>query len=47
MEPGQTAESYTARLRQKYITALALAGVYVLLYVIVWRVIGSMKRKAG
>ena len=46
VESGQTAESYTAGLRQKYITALALAGAYVLLYVIVWCVIGSMKRKA-
>lgn len=47
VEPGQTAESYTAGLRQKYITALVLAGAYVLMYVIVWCVIGSMKRKAG
>ena len=34
VEPGQTAESYTAELRQKYITALVLAGAYVLLYVV-------------
>ena len=47
VEPGQTAESYTAGLRQKYITALTLAGAYVLMYAIVWCVIGSMKRKAG
>ena len=47
VESGQTTESYTAGLRQKYVTALALAGAYALLYVIVWCVIGSMKRKAG
>ncbi len=33
MEPSQTAESYTTGRRQKYITALVLAGAYVLLYV--------------
>lgn len=45
VEPGQTAESYTAGLRKKYITVLALAGAYVLLYVTVWCVTGSMKRR--
>ena len=35
MEPSQTAESYTTGRRQKYITALALAGV----------VCGGMKRR--
>ena len=44
VEPGQTAESYTAGLRQKYITALVLAGAYVLLYVAVWYVLIFMKR---
>lgn len=47
VEPGQTAVSYTAGLRQKYITILVLAGLYVLLYVIAWCVAGSMKRRAG
>ena len=45
VEPDQTAESYTAGLRQKYITALVLAGGYVLLYVIAWCVTGGMKRR--
>ena len=31
----QTAESYTAGLRQKYIRALALSGAYILLYLLV------------
>ena len=47
VEPGQTAESYSDGLRQKYMIALMLAGAYVLLYVIVWCVIGSMKRRMG
>ena len=47
VEPDQTAESYTAGLRKKYITALVLAGVYVLLYVAAWCVIGGMKRRTG
>ena len=45
VEPGQTAESYTAGLRQKYITALVLAGAYVLLYAAAWCVIWAGKRK--
>ena len=45
MEPGQTAESYTAGLRQKYISALVLAGAYVLLYVAAWCVILGVKKK--
>lgn len=47
VEPDQTAESYTAGLRQKYIIILVLAGVYVLLYVIAWCVTGSMKRRTA
>ena len=47
VEPDQTAESYTTGLRKKYITALVLAGVYVLLYVAAWCVIGGMKRRTG
>lgn len=45
VEPNQTAESYTAELRQKYIIILALAGAYVLLYVAVWCII-IFKKKA-
>ena len=45
VEPGQTAESYTAGLRQKYITALVLAGAYVLLYVAAWCVIFGVRKK--
>lgn len=44
MELGQTAESYTAGLRQKYITALVLAEAYALLYVAAWCVLIFMKR---
>ena len=39
VEPGQTAESYSDGLRQKYMIALTLVGAYVLLYVIAWCVI--------
>ena len=42
--PDQTAESYTAGLRQRYITALVLAGAYVLLYVVVWCVLIFVKK---
>ena len=45
VETGQTAESYTAGLRQKYITALVLAGTYALLYVAAWCVIWASKQK--
>ena len=45
VEPGQTAESYTAGLRQKYITAHVLARAYALLYVAAWCVIWVSKRK--
>lgn len=44
VEPGQTAESYTVELRQKYITALILAGAYVLLYIVVWCILIFIKR---
>ena len=47
VESGQTAESYTAGLRQKYMIVLILAGAYVLLYVIAWCAIGGMKRRTG
>ncbi len=45
VEPDQAAESYTAGLRQKYITALALAGAYILLYVVVWCVIFGLRKQ--
>lgn len=45
VEPEQTAGSYTAGLRQKYITALALAGAYILLYVVVWCAIFRLGKK--
>ena len=44
VEPGQTAESYTAGLRQKYITALVLAGAYVLLYAAAWFILIMIKK---
>ncbi len=43
VEPDQTAESYTAGLRQKYIIALVLAGAYLLLYVVVCDMGGQKK----
>ena len=45
VEPGQTAESYTAGLRQKYITALVLAGAYVILYAAAWCVVVWVRKK--
>lgn len=49
VEPDQTAESYTAGLRRKYIVTLNLSAVYVLLYAAVWCLIyhRDRKRKAG
>ena len=47
VEPGQTAESYTAGLRQKYITALVLAGAYVILYGMVWCVVVWLRKRKG
>ena len=44
VEPGQTAESYTAGLRQRYIIILALAGAYTLLYGLVWCILIWMKK---
>ncbi len=45
VEPDQNAESYTAGLWQKYITVLALAGAYIVLYVVVWCVILGLKKE--
>lgn len=47
VEPEQTAGSYTAGLRQKYITALALSGAYLLLYVVVWCIVIFKKKASG
>ena len=47
VEPEQTAGSYTAGLQQKYITVLALAGAYILLYVLVWGILVIAKRSKG
>ncbi len=44
VEPGQTAESYTAGLRQKYIIALVLAGAYVMLYAAAWFILILVKK---
>ena len=45
VEPNQTAESYTAGLRQKCINILCLSAVYILLYVAVWILIYRKNRK--
>lgn len=45
VDPDQTAESYTAGLRQKYVLALALSAVYILVYLVIWGVILSKKRR--
>ena len=47
VEPGQTAESYTAGLRQKYITALVLAGAYVILYAAAWCMVVRLRKRKG
>ena len=49
VEPGQTAESYTAGLRQRYIMALGLSAGYLLVYLLVWSMIWrkNKKRKEG
>ena len=45
VEPDQTAESYTAGLRQKCVLALALSAAYILVYLVIWGVILSKKRR--
>lgn len=45
VEPEQTAKSYTAGLRQKYVLILALSAVYILVYLVMWGVILSKKRR--
>ena len=45
VEPDQTAESYTAGLRRKYIFTLSLSAVYILLYAAAWCLIWRKNRK--
>ena len=45
VEPDQTAESYTAGLRRKYIVTLSLSVVYFLLYAAAWCLIWRKNRK--
>ncbi len=45
VEPEQTAESYTAGLRQKYAFALALSAAYTVVYLVVWGMILWKKRQ--
>lgn len=45
VEPEQTAESYTAELRQKYMIALCLSAGYIVLYLLIWYAIWYKKRK--
>ena len=44
VEPDQTAESYTAGLRKRYLAVLSLAGSYVLLYAAAWCVTGFRRK---
>ena len=44
VEPEQTAESYTAGLRQKYMIALGLSAGYILLYLLIWYAIYKKKK---
>ena len=45
VEPDQTAESFTAGLLQKYVLYLALSVGYILVYLVIWGVILSKKRR--
>lgn len=45
VEPGQTAESFTAEWRQKYIITLGLSAGYLLLYLLAWRMIWRKNKK--
>jgi hypothetical protein len=49
VEPEQTAASYTAGLRLRYIMALELSAGYLLVYLLVWFMIWrkNKKRKEG
>jgi len=43
--PGQTAESFTAEWRQKYIIILSLSAGYLLLYLLAWCIIWRKNKK--
>ena len=45
VEPGQTAESFTAEWRQKYIITLGLSAGYLLLYLLTWCMIWRKNKK--
>ena len=45
VEPQQTAASYSAGLRQKYVLALALSAAYILVYLLIWGVMLSWRRR--
>lgn len=45
VEPEQTAESYNAGLRQKYIVALCLSAGCLLFYLLTWCVTWYKRRK--
>ena len=45
VEPQQTAASYSAGLRQKYVLALALSAAYILVYLLIWGVTLSWRRR--
>ena len=44
VEPDQTAESYTAGLREKYTRIISLSVIYVLCYIAAWAVLSVWKR---
>ena len=45
VEPDQTTESYASGLRQKYVLALALSAAYILVYLLIWGVTLSWRRR--
>lgn len=45
VEPNQTAESFAAGLRQKYVLYLVLSAAYILVYLVIWGVILSKRRR--
>ena len=45
VEPQQTAASYSAGLRQKYVLALTLSAAYILVYLLIWGVTLSWRRR--
>lgn len=45
VKPQETAETYTAGLRKKYIISLTLAGIYILTYAVMWCVLILIKKR--